>query len=131
MINNYRSELRHKERNMDATQENIRAEQQAMGRKLEAVEQSTAGRTETRRHAPPVRAQRHDTPKGHEAFLKALEQSCAVVSFEKIGSGEVFSGTVKHSDKFTVSVQIEDCVRVIFKHDISEFSTIARTGKAS
>jgi len=63
-------------------------------------------------------------PKGHEAFLKALEASVAKVYFEKASSGNVIVGTVKCSDKYTVSVIDEDGqTRVLFKHDISEFWT--------
>jgi sRNA-binding regulator protein Hfq len=64
--------------------------------------------------------------KGHEAFLKALETSAAMVKIEKISSGATISGKVKHSDKFTVSLQDEfGTTRVIFKHDISEFSAMS------
>jgi len=63
--------------------------------------------------------------KGHEAFLKALEASGALVTFEKIGSGEAFSGTIKTSDKFTISIQCGELTRVLFKHAIAEFSTAA------
>lgn len=63
-------------------------------------------------------------PKGHEAFLKALEASSSTVYFEKASSGNVVVGTVKCSDKYTVSVIDESGqTRVLFKHDISEFWT--------
>lgn len=74
---------------------------------------------------------------GHEAFLKALQLSNADVVIEKLSSGHVYYGRVKHSDKFTVTLNvtgIDKCEghgrevvkaadRVIFKHDISEFFT--------
>lgn len=65
------------------------------------------------------------TPKGHEAFLKALESSGTEVTFEKASSGTFVVGKVKHSDKYTVSVQSAGVTRVLFKHDISEFSAPA------
>lgn len=65
---------------------------------------------------------------GHEAFLKALEKSEACIVVEKI-SGEVFSGKVKHSDKYTISVEFNGTTRVLFKHDISEFSAGPRIEK--
>lgn len=72
-------------------------------------------------------------PKGHEAFLKALESSGATVEFEKASSGEKVVGKIKTSDKYTVSLAVqispesdEYVTRVLFKHDISEFSTVAR-----
>lgn len=65
--------------------------------------------------------------KGHEAFLKGLEHTGATVTFEKASNGEKIVGTVKTSDKYTVSImQHKDdgsyITRVVFKHDISEFS---------
>lgn len=64
-------------------------------------------------------------PKGHEAYLKALESSGAEVAFEKASTGVVVTGVVKTSDKFTVSVQTTQGTRVLFKHDISEFFVTA------
>lgn len=76
--------------------------------------------------------------KGHEAFLKALELSGADVVVEKVSSGHVYYGKLKHSDKFTITLHVtaihfhaHDSLdkaitpvdRVIFKHDISEFYT--------
>ena len=77
-------------------------------------------------HLKPV------TLRGHEAFLKALEFSGAVVVVEKISDGSKIRGTLKHSDKYTLTVRsssTEDGVpvtreRVIFKHDISEFYSL-------
>lgn len=70
-------------------------------------------------------------PKGHEAFLKALETSGAEIEIEKC-DGNKIRGFVKHSDKYTVSVRCEAAPgsgifkdRVIFKHDISEFSAVS------
>jgi sRNA-binding regulator protein Hfq len=71
--------------------------------------------------APKSSSKTKIVPKGHEAFLKALEASNATVAFEKVSSGERFTGTIKHSDKYTVSVLSDGRTRVIFKHDISEF----------
>lgn len=65
---------------------------------------------------------RHDMPKGHEAFLKGLEASGATVTFHKVSSDELVVGKIKHSDKFSVSLQVGPLTRVLFKHDISEFS---------
>jgi sRNA-binding regulator protein Hfq len=67
-------------------------------------------------------------PKGHEAFLKALETSGTQIQLEKM-SGEIVVGTVKHSDKYTITVRYEAGTgeivnRVIFKHDISEFRAL-------
>lgn len=64
------------------------------------------------------------SPEGHEAFLKMLESSNAIINVEKASSGTVITGTIKHSDKYTISVTDEaGQTRVIFKHDISEFWT--------
>lgn len=68
-------------------------------------------------------------PKGHEAFLKGLENSRVDVVFEKMSSGEKITGVVKTSDKYTISVvqPLEGgryVTRVLFKHDISEFTPL-------
>lgn len=66
-------------------------------------------------------------PKGHEAFLKALEQAGATINVTLL-SGENMKGTLKHSDKYTISLRqdYEDGryqVFVIFKHAIETFWT--------
>lgn len=72
-------------------------------------------------------------PQGHEAFLKALEGSGAVVQIEKASTGDVVVGKIKASDKYTISLRVPNVAgdwdgpyttRVIFKHDISEFSPV-------
>lgn len=73
---------------------------------------------------------------GHEAFLAALRQSNADLVVEKMTTGDIYYGKLRHSDKFTLTMNVvairrtdggvEDvtpCDRVIFKHDISEFYT--------
>lgn len=73
----------------------------------------------TRTISRPV-AKKAPAPKGHEAFLKALESSGAQLQFD-IASGGTISGVIKTSDKYTISIQEEHGTRVIFKHDISSF----------
>lgn len=76
-------------------------------------------------------------PAGHEAFLKALESSNATVEIEKASSGDRIVGKIKASDKYTISLRCPltpgdwegpYLTRVIFKHDISEFSPLIQTG---
>jgi sRNA-binding regulator protein Hfq len=67
--------------------------------------------------------------KGHQAFLKALETSGVDVIFMKASDGSEVRGTVKAADNFTVSVKVTQpdgsyITRVLFKHDISEFTPI-------
>lgn len=78
-------------------------------------------------------------PQGHEAFLKALEGSGAVVEVEKASSGDKVIGKIKTSDKYTISLRVPNVsgdwegpytTRVIFKHDISEFSPLMPTTPA-
>jgi len=73
-------------------------------------------------------APKKEQPKGHEAFLKALETSGASIIVEKC-DGTVVKGVVKHSDKYTITLRAPingapemTIDRVVFKHDISEFS---------
>jgi len=66
-------------------------------------------------------------PKGHEAFLKALEQAGAIINVTLL-SGEVMKGTLKHSDKYTISLRTDFDdgtyqVYVVFKHAIETFWT--------
>lgn len=77
---------------------------------------------------------------GHEAFLKALQLSNADVVIEKVSSGYVYFGKLRHTDKWSVTmnvtaiqygsdgdkIEVAPADRVIFKHDISEFYTTTR-----
>jgi len=81
-------------------------------------------------HAPK-RAPKAAQPKGHEAFLKALEASGATVIVE-MNDGSSLTGTIKHSDKYTISLKVSKeaekgdgayQVYVIFKHSITLFYT--------
>lgn len=71
------------------------------------------------------------SPKGHEAFLKALEAAGAVVNVSLATSSDAppMKGTIKHSDKYTISLKVDRPngggyqVFVIFKHAIECFWT--------
>jgi len=69
---------------------------------------------------------------GHESFLKALEASGAVIEITKT-SGDVLKGVVKHSDKFTISLDEGNGKppRVLFKHAIEEFQPLEHADKKS
>lgn len=72
------------------------------------------------------------SPKGHEAYLKALEASGANVKVMLVG-GEEIIGVIKHSDNYTISLleSGELSATVIFKHDISRFRMIVVTSASS
>lgn len=67
------------------------------------------------------------TPKGHEAFLKALEAGGALVTIRMSTDGTELKGTIKHSDKYTISLRVDNDagyqVYVIFKSAIEMFWT--------
>lgn len=65
-------------------------------------------------------------PKGHEAFLKALEASVAQVEFFLVSEPTSIVGYIKTSDKYTISIVEagEQCPIVVFKHDISRFKPL-------
>lgn len=112
-------------------QDQIRAEQETHARQqVDSDEPLSLPEHISSLHRPVLAARKplpnFEVPKGHEAFLKALEASNATVVFEKASSGEKVSGKIKTSDKHTVSVQTESGTRVIFKHDISEFFAVPR-----
>lgn len=73
-------------------------------------------------------AKKPAAPKGHEAFLKALEQAGAKIHVTLL-SGDVMRGVLKHSDKYTISLRVDNAedgtyqVYVIFKHAIETFWT--------
>lgn len=73
-----------------------------------------------------------EEPSGHEAFLKALEKNKAEIYIRKI-DGSSICGRLKHSDKYTISVDSEESgVWVIFKHSIIEFKALTpRPGSKS
>lgn len=106
----------------------------AMGETAGEYHRPAARRIEVRpQHTTPKKTSA--APKGHEAFLKALETSGTDVKVEKKSSGDILIGKIKHSDKYTVTLQVPAAPgeaggpagyvnRVIFKHDISEFSAL-------
>jgi sRNA-binding regulator protein Hfq len=130
------------------TTDSIRADQIAEARRLAEQDTEVARPTlrlppgaDRRPTAPGSRtgagAQAKKTLKGHEAFLKALEMNDARIEVEKC-DGTIYRGVLRHTDKFTLTVNvtevgsvdgasfiaIEGRDRVIFKHDISEFSAL-------
>lgn len=63
-------------------------------------------------------------PQGHEAFLKVLEASKAEVDLVTT-AGETFTGIVKHSDKFTISLKLPNRGTIVFfKHAIESFEPL-------
>ena len=78
---------------------------------------------------PILRKKPANAPAGHEAFLKALEAAQATVSVRLVNDPEVvLKGTIKHSDKYTISLKVTRAdgtyqVYVIFKHAIEQFWT--------
>jgi hypothetical protein len=131
------------QRELDAAE--LRRQQIEEGRRLAEGERrviSLPGSTKTTVRTPaPVNRGTGAAPvsktKGHEAFLKALQLSGADIVIEKM-SGDIYMGKLKHSDKYTLTVNVaciqragSDAVdtirepydRVLFKHDISEFYT--------
>jgi sRNA-binding regulator protein Hfq len=102
--------------------QNVRREQQQEGARMAREERGR--RPILTRGAPKDKVK----PKGHEAFLKQLEASGTEVIIEKVGSRTLLRGTVKCSDKYTITLrcQATGADRVIFKHDISEFRPAVR-----
>jgi hypothetical protein len=66
--------------------------------------------------------------KGHEALLRGLEASGAEVTIAFRDSEDEMTGTVKHSDPYTVSIGRPDgSTYVVFKHAMIGFKVAART----
>lgn len=108
----------------------IRQEQMAFARSQassDTTRRPTLTVVRSSNHTQVSKPQNNNAPKGHEAFLKGLENSAVNVEFVMASSGEKVIGVVKTSDKYTVSVMQyrpdgSYKTRVLFKHDISEFS---------
>lgn len=105
-------------------------------RRTLSVRPGYENRSTTAARKAPVRNQL----KGHEAFLKALELSGVEIELEKT-DGTLYRGRIKHADKYTMTINVTAMGhventnpphavdaprdRVVFKHDISEFSALA------
>lgn len=67
-------------------------------------------------------------PKGHEAFLKALETAGATICVEYVESipsdPMTLTGVVKHSDAYTISIDVGGATAVVFKHAIRCFTSL-------
>jgi sRNA-binding regulator protein Hfq len=114
-----------------------RAAQRDFARRMGDEGQSSQRRITLTANGKKPFAKTGPKPSGHEAFLKALESSNATVEVEKASSGDKIVGKIKASDKYTVSLRCPLTpgdwegpyqTRVIFKHDISEFSPIIQSG---
>jgi len=130
-----------------STTDAIRQEQIAEARRLADQEHEPVARRTTLHLAHPRAGSRTGTGhvekkknvlKGHEAFLKALEINGARIEVEK-KDGILYRGVLKHTDKYTITLHVteqghvedgeefslvEGRDRVIFKHDMSEFSAL-------
>jgi len=78
------------------------------------------------RQPKPV-SRKKEPLKGHEAFLKGLEEAQAIVEI-MLMDDESFTGKIKHSDKYTVTISVDKLDGgyqnfVIFKHAIKYFWT--------
>lgn len=63
-------------------------------------------------------------PKGHEAYLKGIELSKSTLVVEYLDGGDDDVGTIKTSDKYTISLRLTSGLDVvIYKHAIRRFYT--------
>jgi sRNA-binding regulator protein Hfq len=60
-------------------------------------------------------------PKGHDAVLKALQDSGRLCTIVKASSGDKVVGKIVGRDKFTITLLVDGVRRVIYKHAIEEF----------
>lgn len=60
-------------------------------------------------------------PKGHDAVLKALQDSGRTCTIVKASSGDKLVGKIVGRDKFTITLLVEGVRRVVYKHAIEEF----------
>jgi sRNA-binding regulator protein Hfq len=90
--------------------------------------QTNYGRDQTRRKKPTGAKKLQ----GHEAFLKNLETTGAEVKIQT-QHGDLYTGVVKRSDAYTISVHLIGDVtpRVFFKHSIEFFQPVNPPVKAA
>jgi hypothetical protein len=108
--------------------ESEREAQREYGRRVTETDRVSANSTQTTRtvtDASGAFKRRADAkrPAGHEAFLKAIEASGGGIWFRYLDEDPnlVHHGMVKHSDKFTVSIDVQGATRVVFKHALRDF----------
>lgn len=61
------------------------------------------------------------TPKGHDAVLKALQDSGRECTIVLASSGNKVVGKIVGRDKFTITLLVSGVRRVIYKHAVEEF----------
>lgn len=105
------------------TGSDVRREQELEGSRMARDDREQLSRPTVRRPSKPKQ-----TFTGHEAFLKQLEQYRSPITVIYRDGGES-TGTVRCSDKFTITLRVEAAPGafhewVIFKHDISRFRAL-------
>lgn len=115
--------------NSPTLHEQIRNDQIRLGRRISVGDTSYKPGYS---HKSPFKPAAPKKPSGHEAFLKALETAQAEIVVRMLDE-LVYIGTVKHSDKYTISIRpssptseddnngLLDGTVVLFKHAIQYF----------
>lgn len=84
---------------------------------------------------PKQKTATDNKPKGHEAFLKTLEDANATIFIQELDTNEIHTGTIKRSDKYTISLSVSALggyqVYVFYKHAIKKFWTTPTKNKPS
>jgi len=101
--------------------------QRTAGRQL-SLSETTTHKPNFTRNKPHQATKKEAKPKGHEAFLKALETSGAIICVEFMESipadQMLLTGVVKHSDAYTISLDVAGTTTVVFKHSIRAFTCL-------
>ncbi|MFT4064249.1 RNA chaperone Hfq [Paraburkholderia sp.] len=80
----------------------------------------------------PARTKPTNSPKGHEAFLKALHESGARIRVHLRDEDATLVGKIRAHDKYTISLDAETHVtgetetNVVYKHAIQRFIPLPR-----
>ena len=95
--------------------EDIRRDQQRQGRAFSNREEGSPR---------PRGKSSGKKPQGHEAHLKMLEASKAVIRITLLDGSDV-TGVVRHSDSYTISIKPEGKGTIVyFKHGIESFEPL-------
>jgi sRNA-binding regulator protein Hfq len=118
------------------TPEQLRIEQLREGQRLARCDEGTPQSARPRLGArpgyerptqrPAPRVKPKNAPTGHQAFLKALQDSGAEIEVYMRDDETVLVGKIRAADAFTISLEVKGWTHVVFKHAIQQFKPLPR-----
>lgn len=106
----------------DAAEPAVRVRLTTSNRYREDVGSRSVGPHASRTPRPKPKA----APSGHQAFLKALQDSGAEIAVYMRDDDDILIGKIRASDAFTISLDVKGDTYVVFKHSIQRFKPLPR-----